>query len=286
MNKIYFFILFYLLFTQANAQTSVTTVWKKQHWLKERVAPRVRWRQAHFDSLFGAKEMVNRLIVPARSRRYRWRVHVPGDSLLTLSEQVKRQRALAGLNAGFFDMKNGGSVDYVKINGTVVDTNRLGPKEMNMLNEHRRAAVVITETGRLDVRQGSTIPGWESALSEPTVLVSGPLLVWEGQAVLQTTSSFSQTRHPRTCVCVDKRNRVQWWTIDGRDAQSAGVSLSELAQLLQAAGCQRALNLDGGGSTTLFVQGKGVLNNPSDDKKWGPAGERAVSSVLLLTKIR
>jgi exopolysaccharide biosynthesis protein len=53
-----------------------------------------------------------------------------------------------------------------------------------------------------------------------------------------------------------------------------------------ALGCEYALNLDGGGSSTAWVAGKGIVNYPSDNKKWDHQGERSVATALLffLTK--
>jgi exopolysaccharide biosynthesis protein len=66
-------------------------------------------------------------------------------------------------------------------------------------------------------------------------------------------------------------------TIDGRQPQhSVGINLNELAELLLELGATDAMNLDGGGSTTMFVNGK-VVNKPSDKE-----GERNVSDAILV----
>lgn len=66
-------------------------------------------------------------------------------------------------------------------------------------------------------------------------------------------------------------------TVDGRQPQkSVGMTIDELTRLMVGLGCVEAINLDGGGSTTMVVKGK-TVNNPSD-----PAGERPVSDALLV----
>ena len=65
------------------------------------------------------------------------------------------------------------------------------------------------------------------------------------------------------------------------------MSLFELTRLMSALGCVEAINLDGGGSTTLWVDGvtkTGVANMPCDDKVFDEYGERKVSNVLLLRR--
>jgi exopolysaccharide biosynthesis protein len=66
-------------------------------------------------------------------------------------------------------------------------------------------------------------------------------------------------------------------TVDGRSEASAGIGLEDLARLLLEFGAVDAMNLDGGGSTTMFLDGK-VVNKPSDKE-----GERPVSDAILVT---
>jgi exopolysaccharide biosynthesis protein len=65
-------------------------------------------------------------------------------------------------------------------------------------------------------------------------------------------------------------------TVDGRRESDGGMSLVELAQVMIRLGAYEAMNFDGGGSTTMVVQGK-LMNRPSDQ-----TGERAVGSALLV----
>jgi exopolysaccharide biosynthesis protein len=103
------------------------------------------------------------------------------------------------------------------------------------------------------------------------------LLVAYGKAVPST----SPTRHPRTCVGVDKAGtKLYLLVVDGRDAdRSVGMSYSELSQQMLKLGAYHAINLDGGGSTTLVMRDPSngelhVLNQPSDHR------ERPVANVL------
>jgi hypothetical protein len=84
-------------------------------------------------------------------------------------------------------------------------------------------------------------------------------------------------RHPRTMFGVDGAGHAWLVTVDGRQPDvSAGMSLVELQRLARRIGLTDALNLDGGGSTTMVVAGN-VVNQPSD-----PTGARTVSDVLLV----
>lgn len=84
-------------------------------------------------------------------------------------------------------------------------------------------------------------------------------------------------RHPRTMLGVDRGGFAWLVTVDGRQPDlSAGMTLLELQALARRIGLTDALNLDGGGSTTMVITGN-VVNHPSD-----PTGPRTVSDVLLV----
>lgn len=99
-------------------------------------------------------------------------------------------------------------------------------------------------------------------------------ITWEQE---KTTKSFVETRHPRTAVAKLKDGKFLMITVDGRSESSGGIGLQDLAEFLLTLGATDAMNLDGGGSTTMFVDGK-VVNKPSDKE-----GERKVSDAILVT---
>jgi hypothetical protein len=118
--------------------------------------------------------------------------------------------------------------------------------------------------------------GWpdvRDALGGSPVLVQAGAVI---EASVNGTDRFSQ-RNPRTAVGHRSDGTVLLVTVSGRGADgSAGMTLRELAQYFVRLGASDALNLDGGGSTTLVIDGE-VQNSPSDGL------ERAVSSALVLT---
>ncbi len=119
-------------------------------------------------------------------------------------------------------------------------------------------------------------PRWEGVRH---VLGGGPRLLADGQYVGGEgfRASFSDRRHPRTAIGRLADGRIVLAVVGGRQPyHSLGMTLVELAATLRALGATDALNLDGGGSTTLVVRGV-VINLPSDE-----FGERPVSDVLLV----
>ena len=70
--------------------------------------------------------------------------------------------------------------------------------------------------------------------------------------------------------------------IDGRFPEGIGTTISETAQIARMVGMVDALNLDGGGSSTLWMEGKGVLSHPYDNKKYDGYGQRIVPNIVVI----
>ena len=108
----------------------------------------------------------------------------------------------------------------------------------------------------------------------PQLIKNGKIeITWEQE---KSSKSFVETKHPRTAVAKLKDDKFLMVTVDGRSAESGGIGLQNLAEILLELGATDAMNLDGGGSTTMFLNSK-VVNNPSDKE-----GERKVSDAILV----
>lgn len=139
-----------------------------------------------------------------------------------------------------------------------------------------------------NLRQGARVQIKSAIKPEPPigfkpdfVLGAGPLLVSNGKKVFAAeagrySESLYRLRHPRTAIGWRSDGKLILLTVDGRQKQSVGMTIDELANLMLEFDCVEAMNLDGGGSTTMVVKGK-VVNHPSD-----ATGERAVSDALLV----
>ncbi len=100
-------------------------------------------------------------------------------------------------------------------------------------------------------------------------------ITWERE---KASKSFVETRHPRTAVAKLKDGKFLMITVDGRrPGVSVGMNLYELAEYILSLGATDAMNLDGGGSTTMFLDGK-IINTPSDKE-----GERKVSDAIVVS---
>jgi hypothetical protein len=125
------------------------------------------------------------------------------------------------------------------------------------------------------------------AVGWPQLAVGGwPRVVQGGRNVAPLADSlegtfprFSAARHPRSAIALSAdSSQLLLVVVDGRRPWSVGMSLAELGDALLALGASEGMNLDGGGSSVLWLDGA-VVNHPSD-----PAGERAVGNALVVRR--
>lgn len=149
-------------------------------------------------------------------------------------------------------------------------------------------ACVHVDGGRVVLTRRDALP------RRPTgdLLQAGPLLVRDGVAIegdregfsagaAQFDSDITIERHPRAALGLTADGRLLAVACDGRAAGEAGLLLDELAELLVAHGAHSAINLDGGGSTSLVCGGE-LVNSPREGDGTPLPGGRAVSTALLL----
>ncbi|WP_364399631.1 phosphodiester glycosidase family protein [Pseudarthrobacter sp. LMD1-1-1.1] len=138
---------------------------------------------------------------------------------------------------------------------------------------------LLTENGKTL----TTTPTTDVVNGGPTLVRNGQLDVTakrDGMVRTNDSNSFFygwvHKRNPRTFAGVDAQGRTLLVTADGRQTTSLGLSLNEEADVAKSLGMVNAMNLDGGGSTTM-VEGGQVMNSPSD-----ATGERPIGDALLL----
>jgi Phosphodiester glycosidase len=133
-----------------------------------------------------------------------------------------------------------------------------------------------------------------AAAPEGDLLQAGPLLVEGGRLVCrddhegfsagarQFDSDITDGRYPRAALAVARRGRLLAVACDGRADDEAGLTLTEFAETLIALGAVQALNLDGGGSTSLVAGGQ-LCNVPRESHGVELPGGRPISTALTFT---
>ena len=112
------------------------------------------------------------------------------------------------------------------------------------------------------------------------LLAFGPTLVNNGKITVSSNSEVGQSMasNPRTAIGIIDKNHYVIVVSDGRTSESQGLSLYQLAQVMKSYGVKTAYNLDGGGSSTLYFNGK-VINKPTTN---GTISERAVRDIVYI----
>jgi len=276
--------LFFSLASGVFAQSDSLAVLKAT-WLKEKITPGVHLKTFWFNkTLFNSNQNVSILEIKPK-KNLSFDLAYDPEKLFITSDFGKKSNALAALNGTFFDIANGGSVDYIRADGKVINENRLGKNGKRA--GHQESALIFNK-GKLGISKWDGEQDWEQSLEGEDIMVSGPLLLLNRTVEkLDTANSFNKTRHPRTAVALTKNKRVLLITVDGRNENSAGMSLFELTKLMIWLNAKDAINLDGGGSTTLWINNyikTGVVNFPSDNRNWDHEGQRKVANVVILKK--
>jgi exopolysaccharide biosynthesis protein len=263
------------LFLQSNVFGQLKEI-DQVKWTTKEVAKGITWKHAHIDALHGESQNINVLEIDTRKRDVT--LVYDKEKNRPTSEMAREAKALAAVNAGFFDMKNGGSTAYIKVDGAVPDGDTL----KWMRHPRYSGALIITTRGRIGIEERGDHKRYSINRKYDDVLVTGNLLMDDGTRVTLKDDTFVTTRHPRTCLGIISKHKMILVTVDGRFEQAAGMSLHELTDLMISLRCKEAINLDGGGSTTMWLADEGVVNMPSDNKKFDHEGERPVSNIIVV----
>lgn len=205
----------------------------------------------------------------------------------------------AVLNGGYFNMQENVSASFLAEKGQVLNKNDINE---NAKNHPTVGAFGLTKAGQFHTeyiysygdhfetysfRYPNPFPGPAPEKTSGKLwhvqegIGAGPILVKNGQVVAGNPENFNvgnmiDFKHPRSAVCMDSLNNLYFVAIDGRYVGSGGLKMPEIADLMANLGCEHALNLDGGGSTCLYANGR-IINRPSD-----ATGPRPVVTAIVL----
>jgi len=279
----------------------------KADWSSKTLSRGVVWRSVHFshNDLFGSNEEINIIEITKKGLRDVRLVVAHSDSLEKTSQLASTRHALAGINGSFFKMRgpdpdnrrdlNGvpklepsrlavnRSVVYIREHDSVIAENP--PQKSPKRQRHAQGSIALSDTGVSIIEDDSLDLNWEHHIMARDVMSTGPVLMLSGVNWPIGDDAFCRNRHPRTAVGRKADGTVVLLVVDGRAAESAGMSIPELQRTMRWLGCVDAINLDGGGSSAMYIKGEpydGVVSYPSDNKKFDHEGEREVANAILL----
>lgn len=189
----------------------------------------------------------------------------------TTSDIAESVNAILAINGDYYGANKSG---YVIKNGTVYRS--------TVRDDYENGDLVIYEDGSFGIIYENEVSAQELVDSGVVQLFAfGPSLVENGNIQVSTSTEVDQsmTSNPRTAIGIIDECHYILVVSDGRTSKSAGLSLYELASIMQDYGCVTAYNLDGGGSSTMYFLGE-VVNNPTTNGK--TIKERAVSDIVYI----
>ena len=277
---VFLFILLCSLTSSLFAQTAADSIAIVSAQWETTITPdQIVHKQGVFTDLYKGPQYINIVEIPS-SRKLHFDIAI--SEMRQTSLISKEHQALASINGSFYNMKEGFSVCYLGKGKEVIDTteNHLFKRCTGAVYVHKKKTRILPWDKKIET-------GYKQ--KKGATLASGPLLMLDGECVMNDENdSFNKTKHPRSAIFTTKDKKTVFITVDGRRKGNAtGVSIAELTHLIRILGGHDALNLDGGGSTTLWMEGapeNGVLNSPSDNGKFDHKGERKIPNIIYVYK--
>ncbi len=191
------------------------------------------------------------------------RITAPGEGPRTVSSWARAVGAIVAVNGDYFDETTMRPLGPVRSAGTTWPASR---------REHRDALLAFDAVAQPhmlvapDVAQPTL---WNDAAAQlgawPDAIAAREQVLRDGHVRESPAIVHDGERHPRTALAFSADRHTMWFVVvDGRREHSTGATTDELAEALRALGARDGFKLDGGGSSTLYVRGRGVLNHPSD----------------------
>lgn len=189
----------------------------------------------------------------------------------TTSSMAESSAAILAINGDYYGARDNG---YVIRDGIIYRSSAKADQEdlviykdgsMKIINESEVSAQELVDEGAV------------------TVLSFGPALVEDGKVSVSQNDEVGKAMasNPRTAIAITEDNHYLFIVSDGRTDESEGLSLYELATFAASLGAKTVYNLDGGGSSTMYFNGK-VVNNPTTNG-WD-ISERGVSDIVYISK--
>lgn len=236
-------------------------------------------------------------------------LHRPGGSADKPSEIGREIGAAFALNGGYFHVNQ--MIPSVYFRDGKEQLGYIHPTELYRVDgligfKDRKGRKARIEQVSDTTQYAAVAKGWREAMaSGPVLILDGKIVVplltgdkADGANVVAMTQErkqgskirthyssveFYDKRHPRAAFGTDDDGNAYMVVIDGRfKGKADGATIYETAYICHMLGMTDAINLDGGGSTTLWTEKTGVINHPYDNKKFDHEGERSVPNLIVV----
>lgn len=207
--------------------------------------------------------------------------NVSGSANERTSSMAVRSDAIAAVNAGYYNTSTFQTNSYTEIDGVHIGgAGGTAENNRSVLGFSGNHQAIAKRTKLSSALVPADATNWDKIVD--AIAGRGHFVTASGLVVTQdnegTTASHNAERHPRTVIgYTASPYKAYLVAVDGRQPGfSEGMTYTELAQLMADLGVEQSISLDGGGSTTAWVKGTGIVNSPSD------GSERAVVSAWVV----
>ena len=271
------FLSLYAFAAAAQTSPSDSIAFATAEWRVSNLGGGAECRYAQVD-MFGSRQSISVVSYPRRGFETQI-VHLDRRVEAT-SELGRAAGADIAVNGSYFNVRTFEPVTFVLVDKKIVG--RTAPKELVRTNGI--VAFKNKKGSKMDIFFCDTSEYRQVARRYHSALAAGPVLIDDGRIVeYDSDKTFYTGRHPRTLIGKRADGEVVMVVIDGRfKDEGEGATIAETAYIARQLGLVEALNLDGGGSSTLWTSRKGVLNHPYDNHRFDHAGERAVPNCIVV----
>lgn len=283
---------------QNKGTSNIKTLSNAEGWKIDTIAPGYVWyNYTNYYAPTNSNQTINVLEVDYKNPKYTIEV-VHSEDADSLSSFAIKNNAIAGINGSYFEP----SVSFVKVDNHIYREVTIQPDSVSFW-KHKGALFYNADTKELSIEVGDNDK--YKASSFPTILSGAPMLIENFNPVGETFADKPDSidiktldyedyrrhqgvRHPRVAIALTENQRLLMVVVDGRWWTSSGMTAKELTLFLKRHfNPQYALNIDGGGSTTMWIKNRGVVgtnvvNYPSDNKRYDHYGQRSVNNVILI----
>lgn len=193
------------------------------------------------------------------------------------SDQARRVGAIFAVNGDYYGANEKG---YVIRNGTIYRTSRRPTDDKR--RKYFEDLAILWNGDLVPFGEKTTTMDDLKAMGVMQVFAFGPTLVKNGAITVDADTEVgvaNPSGNPRTAIAQIAEGHYLFVVADGRTDESKGPTLLELATVLCDLGAVTAYNLDGGGSATMYFNGR-LINNPCTH--WNEITERAVSDIVYI----
>ncbi len=228
-------------------------------------------------NLFESTQFIS--VIRYKARRYKTDiVDAPAEFADSTEALALRHNAIGAINGSYFNMKTLYPTTLVQDNGV-----RRG--ETSGSEVFRVDGVMAVRCHKVKIIRCDTTQYAAITRRHKEAMAAGPVLLLDGREARDEWpgSGFYAKRHPRTLIGTTSDGWVYLIVIDGRfPGQGIGTTIHETAMIAKMFGLKDALNLDGGGSSTLWTKPAGVVSHPYDNRRFDHYGQRSVPNIVVV----